>query len=826
VKKKYCILLFVLLIVQNSFAQSPRSVVDFNNDWKFFLGNDSTAIDINYNDAAWRKLSLPHDWSIEGNFSKDNPATTQGGALPGGIGWYRKAFTVPASSKNKNVSVEFDGVYRNNEVWINGNYLGKRPNGYISFQYDLTPHLKYGTEQNVIAVKVDNSQQPNSRWYSGSGIYRNVRLVIKNKVSLNYNGYFFPTSLFSKNTGHGNFYNLKDTGGTYGNIYINQLSIDNFTDEEKIVELEFIVKDKAGGIKNRYKHKITVKSLWGWSGGIERVDNVWGVSNPVLWSPQDPYLYKLETNLYIDSKLVDAVSTSIGFRKFEFDREKGFFLNGQSLKIKGVCMHHDLGALGAAFNYRAAERQLQILKDMGCNAIRTSHNPPAPEFLDLCDKMGFLVMDEAFDMWQKKKNKFDYYLDFKVWHEQDLRDLILRDRNHPSIFMWSIGNEIREQFDSTGIALTKELVDIVKGLDNTRPVTSALTETDTAKNFIYQSNALDVIGWNYNQQNFPEFLKRYPGKIFIGAETTSALATRGHYDMPSDSIRVWPPRGKKEVENINGDWTVSAYDNVKAGWGSTHEETWKIIKKYDFLSGLFVWTGFDYLGEPTPYPWPARSSYFGIIDLAGFPKDVYYMYQSEWTNKPVLHIFPHWNWEPGKIIDVWAYYNNADEVELFLNGKSLGIRKKTNDDLHVMWRVPFEAGTLKAISRKNGKTVLTKEIKTAGKPAKIELIADRKIIRADGKDLSFITARILDKDGNLVPNADNLINFSISGNANIAATDNGYQADTLSFTSHKRQAWKGMALVIVKASAKKGNSTLTAVSPGLQPGTIALKIAY
>jgi beta-galactosidase len=440
--------------------------------------------------------------------------------------------------------------------------------------------------------------------------------------------------------------------------------------------------------------------------------------------------------------------------------------------------------------------------------------------------MGFLVMDEAFDMWQKKKNKFDYYLDFKVWHEQDLRDLILRDRNHPSIFMWSIGNEIREQFDSTGIALTKELVEIVKRLDPTRPVTSALTETDTVKNFIYQSNALDVIGWNYNQQNFPEFLKRYPGKIFIGAETTSALATRGHYDMPSDSIRIWPPRGKKEVENINGNWTVSAYDNVKAGWGSTHEETWKIIKKYDFLSGLFVWTGFDYLGEPTPYPWPARSSYFGIVDLAGFPKDVYYMYQSEWTNKPVLHIFPHWNWEPGKIIDVWAYYNNADEVELFLNDKSLGTRKKINDDLHVMWQVPFEPGTLKAISRKNGKTVLKKKKNTAGKPAKIELTADRKIIRADGKDLSFITARILDKDGNLVPNADNLINFSISGNANIAATDNGYQADTLSFTSHKRQAWKGMALVIVKASSKKGNSTLTAGSPGLQPATIALKIAY
>jgi beta-galactosidase len=805
--KKYFLFFLLILLLQHSFAQSPRSVVDFNKDWKFFLGNDSTAFNINYNDVAWRSLSLPHDWSIEGNFSKDNPATTQGGALPGGIGWYRKTFAIPASTKNKNISIEFDGVYRNSEVWINGHYLGKRPNGYISFQYDLTPYLKYGTEKNVIAVKVDNSQQPNSRWYSGSGIYRNVHLLIKGNFQIDRKKVIIIPALVTVDSASVYVENgFKIPGGTV-KVKVTVLSGNN-----KVVSTDL--------------YKVSADGLYEMNYNLE-------IKKPALWSTDNPNLYKLKLELItLHNEILDEYTTTFGIRSVNFDREKGFFLNNKPLKIKGVCMHHDLGALGAAFNYRAAERQLQILKDMGCNAIRTSHNPPAPEFLDLCDKMGFLVMDEAFDMWQKKKNKFDYYLDFAAWHKKDLEDMILRDRNHPSIFMWSIGNEIREQFDSTGIAITRELVDIVKRLDNTRPVTSALTETDTAKNFIYQSNALDVIGWNYNQQNFPEFLKKYPGKIFIGAETTSALATRGHYDMPSDSIRVWPPKGKKEVENVNGDWTVSAYDNVKAGRGSTHEETWKIIKKYDFLSGLFVWTGFDYLGEPTPYPWPARSSYFGIVDLAGFPKDVYYMYQSEWTNKPVLHIFPHWNWpqapvgEPGKIIDVWAYYNNADEVELFLNGKSLGIRKKINDDLHVMWRVPFEAGTVKAISRKNGKTVLTTEIKTAGKPAKIELTADRKIIRADGKDLSFITARILDKDGNMVPGADDLIEFSISGNANIAATDNGYQADTGSFTSHKRRAWKGMALVIVKSSSKKGNSTLIASSPGLYSGTIALKIAY
>lgn len=803
--KKYLFILF-LLQLQNLFAQSPRSIIDFNKNWKFYLGNDSAAINPNYNDAAWRKLSLPHDWSIEGNFSKYHPATTQGGALPGGIGWYRKTFTVPVSAKGKNISIEFDGVYRNSEVWVNGHYLGKRPNGYSSFAYDLTPWLFF-SKPNVIAVKVDNSQQPNSRWYTGSGIYRNVRLLVKPKISFDESRTFI-TSIIRNNE-------------TSINVHS---EIRNTTNDLHAYQIKYQVFDKNGSEQIPIYNYNATKQIQ-MSGSVSAMDFEFIFKNLKTWSTTAPHIYTLKKTLLIDGKLADEQIAAFGIRSIHFDREKGFFLNNQPLKIKGVCMHHDLGALGAAFNYRAAERQLHILKDMGCNAIRTAHNPPAPEFLDLCDKMGFLVMDEAFDIWQKKKNKFDYSLDFKAWHKKDLEDMILRDRNHPSIFMWSIGNEIREQFDSTGIAITKELVDIVKGLDNTRPITSALTETDTAKNFIYQSNALDVIGWNYNQQNFPDFLKRYPGKIFIGAETTSALATRGHYDMPSDSIRVWPARGKKEIENVNGDWSVSAYDHVKAGWGSTHEETWKIIKKYDFLSGLFVWTGFDYLGEPTPYPWPARSSYFGIVDLAGFPKDVYYMYQTEWTNKPVLHIFPHWNQEPGKIIDVWAYYNNADEVELFLNGKSLGIRKKINEDLHVMWRVPFEPGTLKAISRKNGKTVLVKEIKTAGKPAKIELTADRKIIKADKKDLSYVTVRIVDKDGNLVPDADNLIEFSISGNANIAATDNGYQADTVSFTSKKRRAWKGMALAIVKASSKKGNSTLTATAAGLKPGTIALKMA-
>jgi len=479
-----------------------------------------------------------------------------------------------------------------------------------------------------------------------------------------------------------------------------------------------------------------------------------------------------------------------------------------------------------------------------------SVNPPAPELLDLCDKMGFLVMDEAFDMWRKKKTKFDYFSDFNEWHKKDIEDMVLRDRNHPSVFMWSVGNEIREQFDSTGIIITKELVDIIKKLDDSRPVTAALSEWNPAKNYMYKSGALDVIGLNYHHEVYDSLQYYYPGKALLGAENMSALETRGHYDFPSDSSYHWPTKSPQRfVEKGNPDFTVSAYDRVSAYWGSTHEETWKIIKKHDYLSGLFVWTGFDYLGEPTPYPWPARSSYFGIIDLAGFPKDIYYMYQSEWTTKPVLHLFPHWNWKEGQMVDVWAYYNNADEVELFLNDKSLGIRKKEGDALHVMWRIPFHPGTLKAVSRKNGKTVLIKKITTAGQPAKIQLTADRKKLKADGLDLAYITVRILDKNGNLVPDASDIINFSFAqrgsnpandpnyeapnpadipnfrynGTGYIVATDNGYQASGESFKMGTRKAWKGMALVIVRAGQKKGNITLWAKANGLETASISLE---
>lgn len=492
-------------------------------------------------------------------------------------------------------------------------------------------------------------------------------------------------------------------------------------------------------------------------------------------------------------------------------------------------MHHDLGALGAAFNKSAAKRQLQILKEMGCNAIRFSHNPPASAMLDLCDEMGFLVIDEAYDIWKKKKNKYDYHQYFEEWGIKDAQAMVRRDRNHPSVILWSIGNEQREQFDSTGTTIVKKLVAAIKEVDDTRPVTTALTETFPEKNFITKAGVLDVLGFNYKLFDYEALPQRFPNQKFIATETASALETRGVYNLRSDSTRIWPPDYKAQdtFSNINGnkDYTACAYDNTHAYWGATHEKSWLAVKRNKHMSGLFVWSGFDYLGEPLPYAkFPARSSYYGIVDLAGFPKDVYYMYQSEWTNKNVLHLFPHWNWNKGDTVDVWAYYNNADEVELFVNGKSVGKRSKTDSTLHVMWRVPFEAGVLKVISIKGGKTVLVKEIKTAGAANKIELIADSKIIKSSANQLAFITARITDKEGNLVTGADKEITFTITAGGKIAGTDNGYQADTVSLQSNKRNTWKGLALAIVKATAKKGNITVTATAAGLPSAKITLAV--
>lgn len=850
-----CLLLFLVLGGCTSAERvTDNRRQDFTADWTFHLGDDSAASRPDYDDTAWRILHLPHDWAIEGEFSKDNPSGTGGGALPGGIGWYRKTFTVDKADEGKRLYIDFDGVYMNSEVFINGHSLGVRPYGYVSFSYDLTPHIKWGGK-NVVAVRVDNAEQPNSRWYSGCGIYRNVWLTKLNPVHIAQWSTFITVQDVSKNSARLNIRtkiqydaaaqlqdSVKQADGTYVVFDSEIVSLADVVLQSRLMDAEGNVVDEVASelqvipaCPNEVEQEIVVK-------------------NPNLWSVNTPYIYKVNSIL-IDKttgKVLDNYCTNTGIRTFRFDVQKGFILNGERLKINGVCMHHDLGCLGAAVNIRAIERQLEILQEMGCNGIRCSHNPPSPELLDLCDRMGFIVMDETFDMWRKRKTVHDYSRYFNEWHERDLTDLILRDRNHPSVFIWSIGNEVLEQWSdakadtltleqanlilnfghdqsmlakegemSVNSLLTKKLADMVKALDSTRPVTAGCNEPNP-NNHLFRSGALDLIGFNYHDDWFAGVPEKFPGKPFIVAESVSALMTRGYYRMPSDETVICPERWDKPY--FDDSFSCSSYDNCHVPWGNSHEGTMRHVKNNDFISGQYVWTGFDYLGEPTPYGWPARSSYFGIVDLAGFPKDVYYLYQSEWhPEKKVLHLFPHWNWAPGQDIDMWAYYNNADEVELFVNGESQGVRTKGKDDFHVVWRVKYEPGVVKVVSRKDGKTVLEKEIHTAGEPAQIRLKADRNEIKSDGRDLSFVTVEVLDKDGNLCPNADNQIMFDVQGAGFIAGVDNGSPVSMEKFKADHRKAFYGKCLVVVQSDGKSGGIKLTATSEGLKTAVTAIK---
>ncbi|MEL4307737.1 beta-galactosidase GalB [Joostella sp. CR20] len=793
-------------------------IVSFNDGWSFHLNDSLQDNDTISNTTKWQDVKVPHDWSIEMDFDENSPTGHGGAYLTGGLGWYKKSFKISENDKDKRLSIVFDGVYSYSDVWVNNHYLGNRPNGYVGFEYDITPYVNFGDKTNEIIVRVNNKNQPNSRWYSGSGIYRNVWLKTTHKIHVAQWGTFITTPQVSAE---------KATVRIETDVKNETLQQENVSIVQTIYSDETVVATSEEKIDvNSSKTQKSIQTLT--------------VENPKLWSDVSPTLYNTETKIYVGEQLVDTYHTSFGIRSFKFDLEKGFILNGTQVKIKGVCLHHDLGPLGAAVNTRAIQRQLEIMKEMGVNGIRTAHNPPAPELLDLCDQMGFIVMDEAFDIWEKNKNPFDYGNDWDDWHQKDLEDQILRDRNHASIFMWSIGNEIPEQWSERGAEIGRELSKIVKSLDTTRLVTAAMNppihiqnkevtlqfeETAAQPNALAGSGALDIIGYNYAHQTYEDHQKNFPNTPFIATETTSGLQTRGHYDFPSDTTKIWPVRWDKLFTEGNADNTVSAYDQVRTPWGSLHETTWKIIKRNDYLSGFYIWTGFDYLGEPTPYVWPSRSSYFGIVDLAGFPKDVYYMYKSEWTNEPVLHLLPHWNWEQGQLIDVWAYYNNADEVELFLNGKSLGTKQKEGEDLHIMWRVPFEAGTLKAISRKNGKVVLEREIKTASEPAQLKLTADRNTIKADGDDLSFITVDILDADGNFVPTANNLIKFEVeAGDATIVAVANGDPTNHESFKGKQHKALNGKCLVVVQAGKTAGSVTLKVTADGLTSNTITLQL--
>lgn len=826
------VLLFVVFVSCTKSPVSERQIVNFGENWKFHLGDVENAELAEFEDNRWRTLDVPHDWSIEGEFSANHPATPGGGALPGGVGWYRKTFILPESDAGNLYFIDFDGVYQQSEVWVNGHYLGFRPYGYSSFRYELTPHLNYGPAGNVIAVRVNNSEQPNSRWYSGSGIYRNVWLVKTPKIFVEHWGTYITTPKVDEKEATVLVETTISGREQPKGSAILKTSIYN-PDGKRVAQTESAERI-APGDKLVIQHNLEV-------------------DNPELWDIDNPALYKAVSEIFIGKKLIDSYETTFGIRYFHFSPDSGFFLNGRNVKLLGVCQHHDLGALGAAVNTRALERQLEILRAMGCNSIRTSHNPPAPELLQLCDKMGFVVQDETFDMWRKRKTTYDYSRFFPEWHERDLTDHILRDRNHASVLMWSIGNEVLEQWDHVGAdtldiqqanfllnfeknvdtaviqsgnmsvnsLLTAKLANMVKSLDPTRPVTSGNNEVNPWNN-LFKSESMDLYGFNYHHRDFAGFREKYPGKSLIISESTSGLMTRGFYTQPSDTLFVWPHRGPSQgLPHGNPEQQCPAYDNCHVPWGSTHEESWKIVKKYPHIAGTYIWTGFDYLGEPTPYWWPSRSSYFGIIDLAGFPKDIYYMYQSEWSEQDVLHIFPHWNWSQGDSVDVWAY-SSAPEVELFLNDNSLGTKRKQGDDIHLWWRVAWEPGTLKAVSKKGGKEQSTREVKTAGEPSQIRLTADRSNLNPNGRDLSFITVEILDKEGNIVPLADNLVNFEIEGDATIAGVDNGNPVSHEPFQAFYRKAFNGKCLAILKAPKSEGSTIFRATADGLTPAEINL----
>ncbi|MDD6780183.1 MAG: glycoside hydrolase family 2 TIM barrel-domain containing protein [Prevotellaceae bacterium] len=797
---KKLLILFVALAAV-TFRAEAREKINFDKGWRFILADSAQMSLAMYDDSAWRMLNVPHDWAIEGDFSASAPSGNSGGALPGGVGWYRKSFEVAAADKGKLFYIDFDGVYMNAKVWINGQLLGQRPYGYSSFRFDLTPHLKFGA-RNVVAVRVDNSDQPNSRWYSGCGIYRHVWLVKTEKIHVAHWG----THVVAE-----------------GNKVSVSVSIDNNTTSQQTVVVRNKIISPAGVQVASASKKLSLNPS---AKSIRSLSQL-KVSRPQIWSCETPYIYKVVTTIEQNGKVVDTYETPTGFRTFKFDAEKGFSLNGKSMKINGVCQHHDLGCLGAAVNEDALYRQLRILKEMGTNAVRCSHNPPAPELLAMCDTMGLIVMDESFDMWRRRKTKNDYARFFDQWAERDLTDLVLRDRNHPSILMWSIGNEVLEQWSSADAdtlsaeqanlilnaghdastlshgtemsvnsLLCKNLCEIIRRLDNTRPITAGCNEPDP-KNHLFKSGALDIIGFNYHHQWVKDVPKNFPGKPFIFSESVSALQTRGFYMMPSDSVYKAPIEWWLPYQDPS--FQCSAYDNMHASWSSTHEETWDVVKHNDFVGGQFIWTGFDYIGEPTPYGFPARSSYFGIVDLAGFPKDSYYMYQSEWTDKQVLHLFPHWNWLDGQHIDLWCYYNNADEVELFINGRSQGVKAKKDDhEYHLMWRVKFEPGEVKAVARKNGKVVAEKTIRTSGAPAQLRMTSDR--IRfgnnPNGDNLAFITVEVIDKDGNLCPRADDQVFFEVEG-GRIVGVDNGNPISMERFKDTKRKAFNGKCLVVV-----------------------------
>ncbi|HLP07128.1 MAG TPA: beta-galactosidase GalB [Opitutaceae bacterium] len=787
---------------------------------------------VDFDDSAWRRVDLPHDWAIEGPFLAEGDVAGMGRLPSWGIGWYRKQLSIPATDAGKRLVLEIDGAMSYATVWLNGRLVGGWPYGYSSWQVDLTPYANFGGT-NQLAIRLDNPPA-SSRWYPGGGIYRNVWLTKTAPLHIAQWG----TQIVAREVSAASA--ALDLTITLANDTTSDATVRLAT---QLFELG-ADGERTGAPVAQFAPAETKLA----AGGTAAVRTSLTLANPKRWGPppqQQPHRYLAVTTVARNGQTVDVYETPFGIRSLRFDPENGLLVNGERIQIQGVCQHHDLGALGAAFNYRAAQRQLELLQEMGCNAIRVSHNPPAPELLELTDRMGFLVMDEAFDCWERKKTPLDFHLIFPDWHEQDLRALLRRDRNHPSVILWSLGNEVGEQYtDVAGAAVAQRLAAIVHEEDDTRATTSGM---NFAKPGWPLPAALDVIGVNYQGEgirqdpefdgterirtapNYPDFHAKHPQKMIVASETASAFSSRGTYLFPvtprhSDIVR--DGRGGDSVKQH-----VSAYELHNCDWGATADKIFGSLARHHYVAGEFVWTGWDHLGEPTPYyesrgTYGARSAYSGIIDLAGFKKDRFYLYQAHWRPElPMAHLLPHWSWPErvGQVTPVHVF-TSGDEAELFLNGRSLGRKKKGPFEYRLRWDdVVYEPGTLEVVAYKKGERWATDTVKTASAPAALEATPDRAEIRADGRDLAFVTVRVTDAAGLTAPRADNALRFSIEGPGEIVATDNGDPTSFEPFQAPQRRAFSGLCLVIVRAKpGKVGTIKLVARGDGLREGVTTI----
>ncbi len=811
-------------------AASSRQRISFDLDWRFHLGDSPGADAPAFADLTWRELDLPHDWSIEGPYDEHAPTGGSGGYLPTGVGWYRKTFTLPENVRDQVATLEFDGVYQHSTVWINGHELGTRPYGYSTFSYELTSWLNFGSAPNVIAVRVDNSPQPNSRWYSGSGIYRHTWLTLTDQVHIATYGVFVTTSDVSTDKATVRVQtHLRNSRATAVRFEL-RTQILNAAGQAPAQQVDINPSEKASDVR---------------SGAELDSETTLIVHSPQLWSPASPTLYLARTELLVDGAVVDSVDTRFGIRRIDYDVNRGLLLNGTPVKLRGMCIHHDGGAVGAAVPEAVLERRLRLLQEMGCNAIRCSHNPMAPEFYDLCDRLGLLVMNEAFDEWtiRKPQIKFGYSDVFSEWFERDLVDFIHRDRNHPCIVMWSAGNEIGEQGADRGPEILSKLVAIFHREDPTRPVTAAMDNifNQHGQAPVAFSGLLDIVGYNYvdrwgsrRETQYADDRYLFPNRKFVGTENSTARSIRGEYRFGPSLGGGFGPTGI--IPGYGPEIALYLTSSIEAA------SLWRFVATHDYVIGDFGWTGIDYLGESH---WPAKLSTSGQIDTCGFKKDSYYFYQSQWTEAPMIHLLPHWNWpdRAGKLVPVVAYSNCA-VVELFLNGRSLGAKARefpaqgtteswnhypqpvihaTTGDLQLTWDVPYEPGELKAIGYdRKGAAIAEDKVSTAGAAVSLELIVDRPTLTAGARDVAHVTVRALDVAGIPVPLANNPVTFELSGPAKLIGVDNGNPESHESYRGNTRALFNGMALALVQSTKDPGSVRLVARAKGLHEATVEI----